>query len=148
MHPRKGFGYWGKATAVIGAGLILFLCLVCVFYRVVHMPPRFVLAPESALRILPGWCVYYPLLEELLYRLVLCAPLAALFGPWRAIVISGVVFGALHLLYGNPAPTNLVAGYILAWAYIRSESIFVPIVWHSLGNAAILVFQVVAWYMM
>jgi len=96
----------------------------------------------------PGHCVYYPLVEELLYRVVLCAPLVALLGPWCAIVVSGVAFGALHVLYDNPAPTNFVAGYILAWAYIRSDSILVPIVWHSLGNAAILVFQVVAWYVM
>jgi membrane protease YdiL (CAAX protease family) len=148
LHPRKGFGYWRKATALIGVGLVLFLCLIGVFYRVAHIPPRFVLAPESALRILPGWCLYYPLLEELLYRLVLCAPLVALLGPWYAIAISGVVFGALHCLYGNPAPTNFVAGYVLAWAYIRSESILVPVVWHSLGNAAILMFQVGAWYLM
>jgi membrane protease YdiL (CAAX protease family) len=111
LHPRKGFGYWWKATALIGVGLVLFLCFIGVFYRVAHIPPRFVLAPESALRILPGWCVYYPLLEEVLYRLVLCVPLVALLGPWYAIVISGVVFGALHCLYGNPAPTNFVAGY-------------------------------------
>jgi membrane protease YdiL (CAAX protease family) len=148
LRPRKGFGYWWKASALIGVGLVLFLSLICVFYRVAHIPPRFVLAPESALRLLPGWCVYYPLLEELLYRLVLCAPLVALLGPWYALGISGVVFGALHGLYGNPAPTNFVAGYILAWAYIRSESILVPVVWHSLGNAAILVFQVGAWYLM
>lgn len=83
-----------------------------------------------------------------MYRAVLCTPLVALLGPWYAIVVSGVVFGGLHCLYGNPAPTNFVAGYILAWAYVRSDSIFVPIVWHSLGNAAILVFRVVAWYMM
>jgi membrane protease YdiL (CAAX protease family) len=148
LHPRRGFSYWGKATALIGVGLALFLGLICIFYGVAHIPPRFVLAPESALRLLPGWCAYYPLLEELLYRLVLCAPLVALLGPWYAIVISGVVFWVLHVLYGNPAPTNFVAGYILAWAYIRSESILVPIVWHSLGNAAILMFQVGAWYLM
>jgi membrane protease YdiL (CAAX protease family) len=148
LHPRKGFGYWWKATALIGVGLVLFLCFIGVFYRVAHIPPRFVLAPESALRILPGWCVYYPLLEEVLYRLVLCVPLVALLGPWYAIVISGVVFGALHCLYGNPAPTNFVAGYVLAWAYIRSESLLVPVVWHALGNAAILMFQTGAWYLM
>jgi membrane protease YdiL (CAAX protease family) len=148
LRPREGFGYWRKATALIGVGLVLFLCLIGVFYRVAHIPPRFVLAPASALRLLPGWCVYYPLLEEVLYRLVLCAPLVALLGPRYAIVISGVVFGGLHWLYGNPAPTNFVAGYILAWAYLRSESVLVPMVWHALGNAAILMFQVGAWYLM
>jgi len=148
LRPRRGFRQWIWATALIGAGLVLLLCLTCVYYRLTHTPPRFVLAPESALRFVPGHCVYYPLVEELLYRLVLCTPLVALLGPWYAIVVSGVAFGGLHVLYGNPAPTNLVAGYLLAWAYIRSDSILVPIVWHSLGNAAILIVQVVAWYVM
>ena len=148
LRPRRGFRHWIWATALIGVGLVLLLCLICVYYRLTHTPPRFVLALESALRLLAGHCVYYPLVEELLYRVVLCTPLVALLGPWYAIVVSGVAFGGLHVLYGNPAPTNLVAGYLLAWAYIRSDSILVPIVWHSLGNAAILVFQVVAWYVM
>ncbi len=76
----------------------------------------------SPLGMAPSWCVCYPVLEEMLYRLVLCAPLVALLGPWYAIVISGAAFGALHFLYGNPAPTNFVAGYLLAWPYLRSGS--------------------------
>lgn len=148
LRPRRGFRYWGIATAVIGASLILFLALICVFYRLAHIPPHFALTPVSALHMLPGWCLYYPLLEESLYRLVLCTPLVVLLGPWYAMAISGMAFGALHFLYGNPAPTNFVAGYILAWAYIRSDSILVPIVWHSLGNGAILAFQVGTWHLM
>jgi len=80
-------------------------------------------------------CVHYPLLEETLYRLVLLVPLVALLGCRWAIVISGAVFAALHFAYGNPAPDNFVAGYLLAWAYLKSGSIVIPIAWHALGNA-------------
>jgi membrane protease YdiL (CAAX protease family) len=148
LYPRGGFRYWGKATLAIGGGLVLFLGLIGVFCWVAGVHPRVGLAPASALHLLPGHCLYYPLLEESLYRLVLCVPLVAVLGPWYAIAISGAVFGILHFLYGNPAPTNFVAGYVLAWAYLCSDSILVPIVWHSLGNAAILAVQVGVWYWM
>src|SRR5439155_10185900 len=91
-------------------------------------------------------CVFAPVLEEAVYRLALCVPLAVWLGPWRAIVVSGLAFAGLHVAYGNPSPENLVGGLFLAWAYLKSESIVVPVVLHSLGNLCVLILQVGAWY--
>ena len=48
--------------------------------------------------------------------------------------------------YGNPSPENLVGGFFLAWAYLKSDSIIVPVVLHGLGNLAALAGQVATWY--
>ena len=68
-----------------------------------------------------------------------------LIGPWGTIFLSGCAFGALHFLYGNPAPDNFIAGYFLAWAYLKSGSVVVPIVLHSLGNLFVLSSHTVGW---
>jgi membrane protease YdiL (CAAX protease family) len=79
-------------------------------------------------------CVDYPLFEEVLYRLAVCVPVAAWLGPRVAIAASGFIFAGLHVLYGNPSPDNLLGGFILAWAFLRSGTLVVPIALHSLGN--------------
>ena len=56
------------------------------------------------------------------------------FTPGAANIAGGIVFAALHFAYGSPGLDNFLAGYILAWAYIKSGSIIVPVVLHSLGN--------------
>jgi uncharacterized protein len=53
--------------------------------------------------------------------------------------------GALHVLYGNAGPNNLVAGFFLAWSYLKSEAFLIPVALHSLGNFFVLLVQVAAW---
>ena len=47
-------------------------------------------------------CILAPAVEEGIYRVGLCCGAVALLGARGAIAVSGVVFGALHVLYGNP----------------------------------------------
>jgi membrane protease YdiL (CAAX protease family) len=78
--------------------------------------------------------VLYPILEEWIYRGVLYPPLEARSGRWPAIVISGLVFQALHLAYGIHWPHYFVGGMILAWAFAKSRSLIYPIFLHGLWN--------------
>jgi membrane protease YdiL (CAAX protease family) len=55
-------------------------------------------------------------------------------------------FAALHLIHGNPSPENLAGGLILAWVYLKSEGLALPILLHSLGNLLALLMQVGAWF--
>jgi membrane protease YdiL (CAAX protease family) len=72
--------------------------------------------------------------------------LAGLPRPWTAVTVSGLAFAALHIVHGNPSPENLVGGFFLAWAYLKSGSIYIPILLHSLGNFVAWAGQVAAWY--
>jgi membrane protease YdiL (CAAX protease family) len=97
----------------------------------------------SALR---SYCFFAPLLEEALYRLILCVALVRIAGPQWTILASGAIFAALHFVGGNPSPENFIGGYFLAWAFLKSGSILTPIVLHSLGNACVVALHVANWY--
>ena len=149
IRLRPSYQYWVMATLGIGAAVGAF-CVVAglilwaldVYIPIIGLPPQFII-PE-----LLSSCVFAPILEEALYRLVLCASLAALVGPWWTIFLSGSMFAGLHFAGGNPGPDNFIAGYFFAWAYLKSGSIVTPVVLHSLGNACVVAVWVVNWYRM
>jgi membrane protease YdiL (CAAX protease family) len=101
-------------------------------------------------RLLPIYlwdgCFVFPVMEEFIYRVALCVPLVLIVSPWGAIAASGIVFAFLHVLYGNPSPENAIGGFVLAWVYLKSGSIYVPIGLHALGNFLLLLAQVALWY--
>jgi len=135
LDPLPSARYWVRATLVIG-GLVAALVVVsflAMSIAGVEIPaPR--LTPAEAREGLFRMIVAAPLVEELVWRGAVCPAAVALLGPWGAVAASGAGFAALHVVYGNPAPDNLVAGFFLAWAHLRSGSLAVPIALHSLGN--------------
>lgn len=140
--PRPGHRYWLWAGALMGAAVLLFSLAAWVVFRLLGWPMP---APAP---FADGWhaaswfvtaCLITPLTEEVLYRLALCVPLAALLRKrWPVVLLSGAVFGGLHFLSGNPGPDNFIAGYLFAWAYLRSDSLLVPVVFHAVGNTFVL----------
>ena len=149
LQPRQGFLYWIKATLLIGLMVALFTVIVLVLFRAFGFTiPNPKLASYFLRDAIIIGCIKAPLLEECLYRVVLCAPLAALVGSRWTIFISGIIFAALHFVYHIPAPDNFIAGYFLAWAFLKSGSILIPVVLHSLGNACVIVLQLSNWYLL
>lgn len=147
-RPRQGFGYWIRITALVGAGMAVLLVIAFgAWYLISGPPPIYRTSPADVPGRLLYACVAAPLVEEATYRLVVCVPLARLAGPWVSILTSGALFAALHVAYGNPSPENLFGGFVLAWAFVKSGSLVVPLVWHSLGNLVVLAGQVAAWYL-
>jgi membrane protease YdiL (CAAX protease family) len=124
-----------------------FLAATALLYRAFGATLHFYRRPPS--EIWP-WlyyaCINAPILEEVVYRFILCVPATALARPLGAIVLSGAAFAALHVATGVASPDNLIAGYILAWAYLKSGSLFVPVTLHLLGNSCVLIVEVAAWH--
>jgi membrane protease YdiL (CAAX protease family) len=147
LTPSQGWRWWVKVSLWIG--LAVAACMVVglgLWVLAGRDVPIYATPPSAVGRSFLWMCVFAPVLEEVIYRLALCVPLAVWLGPWPAIVVSGLAFAGLHLAAGNPSPENLVGGLFLAWAYLKSESIVVPVVLHSLGNLCALAGQVGAWY--
>ena len=136
LAPRQGWWYWARAAAVIGA--VLFVVLVCAgvgfVARGYALPEPRLKSPAGMWPLFLGMCVTAPLLEEVTYRLVFCPPAAALLGPRACVILNGVAFAGLHFLYGNPSPENLLGGFILSWAFLKSETLLVPLLLHAGGN--------------
>lgn len=93
-------------------------------------------------------CFVAPVIEESIYRVCACGLIAAIVGHRQTIAINGVLFGALHVYYGNPSPENLVGGFFLAWSFLKSETILIPAILHSGGNMLALIAQVAGWHLL
>jgi membrane protease YdiL (CAAX protease family) len=140
FSPIQGWTYWAKVTMIVGAVLfIVILAFAAVFLGVFRfsVPVRYhyVSHPSQIWPLFVSMCILAPLLEETVFRLAICPVLAVRLGPSTAIVVSGIAFAALHVLAGIASPDNLIAGFILAWAFLKSGTLVVPMALHSLGNA-------------
>jgi membrane protease YdiL (CAAX protease family) len=146
-QPAQGWRRWGWLTLLIGSAVAICIAMgIGILWLLGRDVPVHATAPRDIGVALLRMCVIAPVLEETIYRLAICLPLTISLGPWPAILVSGTVFAILHVVYGNPSPENLVGGFFLAWAFLKSASIAVPVVLHSLGNLCALAAQVAAWY--
>ncbi len=151
LSPLQGWAYWARATILIGlAMLVLVVAAWCVVVGLLGYPipaKYFYISHSSQIwPVLVMLCFDAPLAEEADFRLSLCVAVTAWLGPRAAIVTSGVLFGLVHVLAGRAGPDNLVAGFILAWAYLKSGTLVVPIALHSLGNLCAFAYQVAHFY--
>ena len=77
--------------------------------------------------------VWGPFAEEIFFRGFLLAALAPALGDMRAAVVSSAVFAAAHLSLGLTVPI-FVTGLLLAWLYLKTRSLWPPIVMHAGQN--------------
>jgi membrane protease YdiL (CAAX protease family) len=148
--PVQGWLYWLKVTAVTGFFLVTWMFAMAGSWHLLGGKiPDPMIPPSDLGPALLQYCVLAPLFEEGTYRLALCTPAAVLLRPWGAIVTSGVLFGTMHVVSGNSELNSLIVtlpGFFLAWAYLKSGTIMVPVVLHAVGNLCLVTLQVVAWY--
>ena len=148
LRPIQGYMYWVWAGILIGIGVLIFIGIALVFQRLLGLSigPIKGIPFSKAGPFFYYACINAPILEEAVYRLIICVPAAPIAKPIGTILISGSLFAALHFVYGNPSPDNFIAGFFLAWAYLKSGSLLVPIVLHACGNFFVLIFQLAIWY--
>lgn len=145
--PVQGWLPWICTTLKIGG--IVAVCIVAglgAWVAMGHSLNLHLTNPSSAWSRSVQMCFVAPVLEEVVYRVSACGLIAAIIGNRQTIAINGVLFGLLHVWYGNPSPENLVGGFFLAWSYLKSETILVPFLLHSGGNLLALAFQIAGWY--
>jgi len=147
LKPVQGWWYWFRISLLIGLIILAIMLLMGgVWVLTGRDLPVYTTQPHNIVPSVLWFCLFTPVLEEVTYRLVLCMPLAVLVGPRWTIVASGLVFGGLHVAYGTPSPTNFLGGFVLTWAYLKSGSIAVPVILHSLGNLFVRLASIGAWY--
>ena len=126
---------------------VLFWCVLAAFGAIIPSTYLQEMMPE-----LPNWAerelelimnnrfgyfvvgLMAPLVEELVFRgAILRALLRWKSNPWIGIVISAVMFSAIHM---NPAqmPHAFLIGILLGWMYYRTDSIVPGVVYHWVNN--------------
>jgi membrane protease YdiL (CAAX protease family) len=84
--------------------------------------------------LLIGGAIVAPIVEEIFFRGFVFAGLRPRYGWRRAAVISSALFALIHLTPTAILPI-FVLGYIFAYLYQRSNSIWPAILMHSATNA-------------
>jgi len=84
--------------------------------------------------LLLGGAVVAPIVEEIFFRGFVFAGLRPRYGWQRAAVVSSVLFALIHLIPTAIIPI-FILGYIFAYLYQRSNSIWPAILMHSATNA-------------
>jgi membrane protease YdiL (CAAX protease family) len=80
-----------------------------------------------------------PICEEICFRGMLFAGLRERLPFWAAALISGAIFGALHVTTGvSVVPPLMAFGFLLAFVYERTGSIVPCIMLHMLNNSVAL----------
>ena len=78
-------------------------------------------------------CILAPLWEELFFRGILLRRLAKKWRISTSIIVSSLIFGLLHF-GGNSIIHATLFGCFMAFAYLKTKNIWVPIALHSISN--------------
>ena len=89
--------------------------------------------------VLLGLAVASGVVEEIAFRGVLFRIVESMAGTWTALVVSGVLFGGVHLLNPNATLWGAVAiaveaGLLLGAAYVVTRRLWMPIGLHVAWN--------------
>lgn len=91
--------------------------------------------------------IFAPAIEELVFRQAIRNIIT---NNWVFIIISGLVFGSLHVITSYQTPTDLLylipysaPGIIFAYTLVKSKNIFVPMGLHFIHNGLLLSLQFV-----
>ena len=90
-------------------------------------------ASDKGLLMFLALVIAAPVLEELIFRGIILDGLLKIYSPARAIVISSLLFGLIHL---NPWQFigGAVAGGFIGWVYFHTRSVLAAILIHAVFN--------------
>ena len=94
--------------------------------------PSFISAGDYILGVL-FICILPPIGEEIVFRKILCDSLEGV-DSWKIILLSGAIFSLTHL---NLAQTfyQFFIGMVLAYLYLKTKNITLPILIHMINNS-------------
>ncbi|MCK6482745.1 MAG: CPBP family intramembrane metalloprotease [Phycisphaerae bacterium] len=109
-----------------------------------HTAVEYLRSPETTRievgLVVLGAALLAPVMEELLFRGVLQNAAAnAARSTWAGIVVSALMFGLIHAELHH-VPALMVFGAVLGYAYVRSGSLWLPVLMHVVFNVKTLVF--------
>ncbi len=146
LSPKQGWLPWARITLAVSVAMAACIGIGFGAWHLLGLPlPILATPPDEFIRHFLHMSFFSPTVEETIYRVAVCVPLVPLIGCWKTIAINGILFAALHFVYGNPSPENLVGGFFLAWVYLKSDSIVLPFLMHAAGNLLALLAQIAAW---
>ena len=145
VNPKAlGFGMFDWSTLGIGCGLLVASYVIILAHNVIltligvdtqgdQILELFAALDSPVWFILVG-VIFAPIVEELFFRGFLFQGFRQKYGWVKGGLLSSVIFGVAHLDPVAFLPTAIL-GFLLAYMYHRTNSVWVPILLHVLVNA-------------
>lgn len=129
MHSRRGFN-----PLLILYGVVVMIALSIVLAPLGGYLPEDSREFSDSLWTLVLVVFAAPIFEEVLFRGRLYGLLRTKASPMVSVLLSSLMFGLMHL---QPAVMleGVLMGLLFSYAYLRSRSIFAPIILHMCNNA-------------
>jgi uncharacterized protein len=83
-----------------------------------------------------------PILEEIIFRMIIFGSLYKRYNFWVAAIISSVIFAAVHMDFEHILVYTFM-GVVFAFLYVKTKRIIVPIAAHVALNSFVMLVQVV-----
>lgn len=135
LFPRRPFGHWRPVLLRFFAFALLSTLIVALTFP----DSLFSWLRAGRWDLLGGVLLFYPLLsvipQAIVYRVYFFHRFRDLFVDERLLVVlNAFLFGLLHTLYGNWLAVVLTffGGFVFAWTYLRSGSLAITVIEHSL----------------
>ncbi len=129
MHSRRGFN-----PLLILYGVVVMIALSIVLAPLGGYLPEDSREFSDSLWTLVLVVFAAPIFEEVLFRGRLYGLLRTKVSPMVSVLLSSLMFGLMHL---QPAIMleGVLMGLLFSYAYLRSRSIFAPVILHMCNNA-------------
>ncbi len=145
VNPRSlGFGMFEWSTLGLGCGLLIVSYAVILIHNAILMFLGVNTQGDQILELLaaldsPVWfilvgVIFAPFVEELFFRGFLFQGFRQKYGWVGGAFLSSIIFGLAHLDLVALIPTSIL-GFLLAYMYHRSNSVWPGIILHVLVNA-------------
>ena len=91
------------------------------------------MAGDQGLLMFTALVIAAPILEELIVRVIMLDGLLRIYSPTKAVIVSSLLFGLVHL---NPAQFvgGALVGGFMGWVYVHTRSVMATILIHAAFN--------------
>ena len=115
------------------AGPLIELVPMTDFFREMIREMVLEMASDQGLLMFIALVIAAPILEELIFRGVMLDGLLRIYSPTKAVIVSSLLFGLIHL---NPAQFvgGALVGGFMGWVYVHTRSVLATILIHASFN--------------
>ena len=115
------------------AGPLIELVPMTDFFREMIREMVLEMASDQGLLMFIALVIAAPILEELIFRGIMLDGLLRIYSPTKAVIVSSLLFGLIHL---NPAQFvgGALVGGFMGWVYVHSRSVLATILIHAAFN--------------
>jgi len=115
------------------AGPLIELVPMTDFFREMIREMVLEMASDQGLLMFIALVIAAPILEELIFRGIMLDGLLRIYSPTKAVIVSSLLFGLIHL---NPAQFvgGALVGGFMGWVYVHTRSVLATILIHAAFN--------------